>query len=68
LRAMNHFTLIMYSTGHWWWRQWGGVIRQRNKLRTYLVWDKCTSLINWSIGDICLTSFNCLHIIHLLVD
>ena len=25
LRATDHFTLIMNSIGHWWWRRWAGL-------------------------------------------
>jgi hypothetical protein len=37
LRAINHCTLIMYSTGPRWWRPWGHVIRRKKALRTFYV-------------------------------
>jgi len=62
LRVIDHFTLVMHSTGQWWWRQWGGLIRQKKTLRTYFMQRKCTFLSNQLIGNIYSMSLSSLHI------
>ena len=62
LGAIKHFTPITYSIRPIWWRQWEGVIHPRRALRTCFMWNKCIPLISQSIGCICLTSLQSIHI------
>jgi len=54
------YAILMHSTGLWWWRQWGGLIRRRKALRICYMWGKYTFLSSQLIGSIYLMSLHSL--------